>query len=108
MDITTASVLLSQRAALHHAHPIPARVRRAVWRRDHGMCQWPLDAGGVCGSTGRCELDHVEPRALGGPPTVANVRVLCDFHYHLAARRSFGGVSVDAAVESRRPGAALQ
>ncbi|WP_308197884.1 HNH endonuclease [Anaeromyxobacter oryzisoli] len=30
---------------------IPAAVKRAVWIRDGGRCQYPLDSGGICGST---------------------------------------------------------
>ncbi|HVO18492.1 MAG TPA: hypothetical protein VMU15_04505 [Anaeromyxobacter sp.] len=85
---------------------IPARVRREVWRRDHGMCQWPLEEGGTCGSQGRSALDPVEPRALGGPPTAANVRVLCDFHHDLAARRAFGDGVEGGAIGSPRRRAA--
>ena len=40
-------------------------VRRAVWQRDGGRCSWPLDSGGVCGSTHRLELDHVVPGRAG-------------------------------------------
>jgi len=94
----------TQPATVH----IPARVRRQVWRRDHGMCQWPLETGEICGSTTCCDQERVEPRALGGPPTAANVRVLCDFHNDLAARRAFGGTFVGGAIESRRRRAALQ
>jgi hypothetical protein len=56
---------------------VPAHVKRAVWARDGGRCQWPLDGGGTCGSTLRVEIDHVVPRALGGPSTVDNTRLLC-------------------------------
>lgn len=69
---------------------VPAHVKRAVWARDEGKCQWPLASGGTCGSTLRLELDHVIPKARGGPSTVENVRLLCDFHNDLAARRAFG------------------
>lgn len=44
---------------------VPAEVRRAVWARDEARCQWPVDAGGICGSTHRLELDHLRPRARG-------------------------------------------
>jgi hypothetical protein len=69
---------------------IPAQVRREVWRRDDGRCQWPLASGGVCGATHRLELDHLIPAARGGPPTVANLRILCRAHNQLAARLAFG------------------
>ena len=59
------------------ADHIPAHVKRAVWVRDGGRCQWPLASGGVCGSTLRVEFDHVEPRARGGPSAVDNIRLAC-------------------------------
>ncbi len=59
------------------ADHVTAAVKRAVWERDQGRCQWPLDGGGVCGSTTRLELDHVVPRGKGGPSTVENCRILC-------------------------------
>jgi hypothetical protein len=72
------------------SHPdatlVPADVRREVWKRDGGKCQWPMDAGGVCGSAHQPEVDHVVPKARGGPSTAANLRVLCRPHDILAAR----------------------
>jgi hypothetical protein len=69
---------------------IPAEVRRAVWTRDGGRCQWRMDGGGICGSTHRPELDHIRPKARGGPGTIGNLRVLCDRHNTLAARLAYG------------------
>jgi hypothetical protein len=57
---------------------VPAAVRREVWKRDGGKCQWKLASGEVCGSTLRVQLDHIVPRALGGPSTTDNTRCLCD------------------------------
>ncbi|HSN13082.1 MAG TPA: HNH endonuclease, partial [Anaeromyxobacteraceae bacterium] len=45
---------------------IPASVKRAVWIRDQGRCQYPLESGEICGSTYRLEFDHIQPQALGG------------------------------------------
>jgi len=72
------------------ADHVPAHVKRAVWTRDGGRGQWPLESGGICGSTLRVEFDHVIPRARGGPSTVANGRLLCAVHNQLAARRAYG------------------
>src|SRR5512133_3999845 len=49
---------------------VPAAVRREVFLRDEGKCQWPLADGGICGSTHRVELDHVVPVGRGGKATV--------------------------------------
>jgi len=56
---------------------VPAHVRREVWKRDRGCCQWRLDGGGICGSTFMVEVDHIVPRALGGLSTIENLRLLC-------------------------------
>jgi hypothetical protein len=80
---------------------LPAHVKRAVWTRDDGRCQWPLDAGGVCGSTLRVEFDHAVPRARGGPPTIENVRLLCRVHNDFAARRAFGEEWMDRFTRNR-------
>ena len=69
---------------------LPAEVKRAVWMRDQGRCQWPLAGGGICASTVRVELDHVQAWALGGETTVENLQLLCRFHNDLAAQQTFG------------------
>jgi 5-methylcytosine-specific restriction endonuclease McrA len=74
---------------------IPADVRRAVWARDGGCCSWPLDGGGRCGSTHLLELDHIDPWARFGEPTVANLRVVCRAHNMVAAKRVFGAACVE-------------
>jgi hypothetical protein len=74
---------------------VPAAIRRAVWKRDGGRCQHPLERGGVCGSTLRVQLHHIVPWAQGGPTTVANLRCACAFHNDLAAREAFGDEVMD-------------
>ena len=59
-------------AAAHEcANPrhVPAAVRREVFLRDEGKCQWPLADGEICGSTHRVELDHIVPVGRGGKAT---------------------------------------
>jgi hypothetical protein len=69
---------------------VPAAVKRAVWARDDGECQVPLDSGGICGSTLRLEIDHVPPLARGGASTVDGCRLLCRVHNQYAARQVYG------------------
>ena len=87
---------------------VAARVKRAVWERDGGRCQWPLESGGVCGSTLRLELDHIHPRALSGPSTVGNMRVLCKVHNDLAARKVFGEAWMDRFTRQAGKGGELE
>ena len=94
----------SRRAEVKRAqtNPRPARAghvtaaaKRAVWARDGGKCQWPMDGGGVCGSTTRLEIDHVVPRGKGGPSTVENCRLVCQAHNLEAARQVYGDEVID-------------
>ena len=73
---------------------IPASVRRAVWERDQDRCVWPLDGGGVCGSTHRLEIDHRLPHGLGGQPELGNLRLLCE-----RPQRAGGAAGVRGAVD---------
>jgi hypothetical protein len=75
--------------ALPRPH-VPAVVWRAVWERDQGRCVWPVDGGGVCGSTRRLQLDHVDGWALGADTTVDACRLLCATHNDLHARALYG------------------
>jgi len=81
---------------------IAAAVEREVRLRDQHRCQWPLDDGGVCGSTWRLELDHLVPVVHGGQATAANLRLLCAGHNRLAARRALGEPAAAARGRRRR------
>ncbi|MEI6225987.1 MAG: HNH endonuclease signature motif containing protein [Deltaproteobacteria bacterium] len=74
---------------------VPAKVKREVVKRDGGKCQWPTNDGGICGAEVRTEIDHVVPRARGGPSTVENCRVLCRAHNLEAAREAYGDEVMD-------------
>ncbi|HEX7623228.1 MAG TPA: HNH endonuclease, partial [Anaeromyxobacteraceae bacterium] len=75
---------------VHGRQPIPAAVRREVWKRDEGRCTWRGPDGQRCGSTWKVELDHLRPAALGGSSTVENLRILCRAHNTLSAEHAFG------------------
>jgi 5-methylcytosine-specific restriction endonuclease McrA len=78
---------------------------REVWIRDEGRCQFRLENGELCGSTHRLQFDHLHPVALGGEPTVANLRLACSAHNLLAARRVFGDALMDRYAPARASGA---
>jgi hypothetical protein len=82
---------------------IPAQVKRAVWQRDGGRCQWGTADGHVCGSTLRVEFGHRTPRARGGPATVENLRLVCSVHNGYEARLDFGDAHQDRYTRRRSP-----
>jgi hypothetical protein len=87
---------------------IPAAVRREVWIRDGGRCQFRLANGEICGSTRRLQFDHVHPFALGGESTARNLRLACAAHNLLAARRVFGDALMDRFAPPESSGSMLE
>ncbi|MBX3233450.1 MAG: HNH endonuclease [Labilithrix sp.] len=50
------------------------------------------------------EVDHRQPRALGGDGTIENVRILCRGHNRLAAAQTFGAEHITCKIEEARAG----
>jgi hypothetical protein len=69
---------------------IPTVVRRAVFERDGERCTYADAEGRRCNETHRLELHHLEPFALGGAHTAANITLRCHAHNALAAEDDFG------------------
>jgi hypothetical protein len=82
---------------------IPARVRRAVWRRDRGRCAFVGANGQRCTERAFLELHHREPYAIGGEATVANISLRCRRHNAYEAALGFESVggSAGTAVPAR-------
>ncbi len=72
----------------------PRAMRREVFERDGEQCTFLSDDGARCPSHGHLELDHIEPRALGGPNAASNLRVRCRAHNRLYAEQVFGRTHV--------------
>ncbi|HEY6100723.1 MAG TPA: HNH endonuclease, partial [Anaeromyxobacter sp.] len=85
---------------------IPAHVRREVMKRSGGRCEWVFENGERCNSTWQIEVDHLDPKALGGEATVERCRAACRPHNLLAARRVFGDAWMDRYAPSGRRAAA--
>ena len=69
---------------------IPAAVKRAVWFRDRGQCAFVSKGGRRCRERCFLELHHIQPFALGGESTVANIALRCRSHNALEAELVFG------------------
>jgi hypothetical protein len=75
-------------------------VRRAVWRRDLGRCAFTGTNGRRCREWAFLEFHHVEPHAVGGGPTVANVQLRCRRHNVHEARVYFEPLRAYTAIGS--------
>ena len=79
---TRASVLLEHDGHCHDEgrdHRTPnRRLRRALHRRDHGMCRFP-----GCGTTTWLHAHHIHHWTKHGPTDLANLLSVCGYHHRL-------------------------
>ena len=79
-----------RRATAAGSRHIPADVKRAVWLRDGGQCAFVARSGRRCRERAFLEFHHVEPYAIGGEATAANLSLRCRAHNLHEAERPFG------------------
>jgi hypothetical protein len=70
----------SSRGTAPGSRAISARVRRAVWLRDHGRCVFKGAGGRICNARAFVEFHHLDPHGVGGEPTVGNIELRCSAH----------------------------
>jgi hypothetical protein len=75
--------------------------RRAVVERDGLRCAWHGPDGRRCDARAWLEVDHVQPRGLGGASDTRNLRVLCRSHNQRAAELAYGQQHVRRAMQCR-------
>jgi 5-methylcytosine-specific restriction endonuclease McrA len=102
--IVTASPTVARKVQSGPSRYVPAAIRRAVWKRDVGRCTYVDHEGNCCKQTHFLQLDHRLPYALGGVPTLENLRLRCAAHNLLHAEQIYGSyrMAVAAAQRSKR------
>jgi hypothetical protein len=81
---------------------VPVAVRKEVWNRDGGCCTFVGSAGRPCNSRHQIQLHHLDPFAMGGRATAANLTLRCRVHNHHAAEQDYGADHIARKVASRR------
>ncbi len=76
--------------------------RREVWARDAERCTYVDAEGNRCPARGLLELDHIDPKALGGSDEAANLRLRCRVHNRLHAEQVFGRAHVEERIHLRQ------
>ena len=87
-----------QSAATTAAFPsrhIPAPIRRAVYQRAGGRCEFVDEKGRRCAERGCLESDHVDGFARTRMHSVDVVRLLCRGHNAHAAEQLYGRVYME-------------
>jgi hypothetical protein len=79
------------------AKSLTPSTRNAVLKKSGGQCEYrESKMGHRCASRHFLEIDHIQPRALGGTNVPDNLRVLCRTHNLLVAERVFGREKIEA------------
>jgi 5-methylcytosine-specific restriction endonuclease McrA len=87
------------RAASTRSRHIPAEVKRVVWQRDAGRCQF-VGTQGRCVETGFLEYHHIVPYADGGQTTADNLELRCRAHNGYEAEL-WSGVAATPSMRER-------
>jgi hypothetical protein len=81
---------------------ISSATRREVFARDGEQCTYADEQGRRCSSRAFLELDHITPRAHGGPDDASNLRVTCRAHNRLHAELVLGRKCVERGIHFRQ------
>lgn len=77
------------------AEHIPSSVRKYVWERDGGICQY-------CGDAAEA-IDHIYPKSLGGKSVPSNLALACETCNSMLNNRVFANIDEKRAwIWSRR------
>ena len=71
------------RSHKNHTRYIPAPIKRQVYLRDQGRCQYP-----GCNANRYLQYDHIKPFTLGGQSTFQNLQLLCSAHNRFKGAKS--------------------
>jgi 5-methylcytosine-specific restriction endonuclease McrA len=69
---------------------ISAELKRQIWKRDHGRCQFKSPDGKLCGSQFALQIDHILPVAWNGQTVLNNLQLLCRTHNQFKALMQLG------------------
>lgn len=69
---------------------IPTALKRGVWMRAEGQCEFHAVTSDRCNSKQALEFDHIVPRTHGGNDVSENLRLLCRAHHRLVTTEVFG------------------
>jgi 5-methylcytosine-specific restriction endonuclease McrA len=80
---------------------VPVETERAVWERYNSQCSFVDGEGRRCAERRFLTLEHRKPFALGGPPTLENLCLLCNAHNLESARQVFGEPHIETKIRAK-------
>jgi hypothetical protein len=101
-DGAEATAAAAKQSVKPHNKSITPRTRRIVLREGSCTFKNPV-TGKICGSRHKVQVDHIQPRVLGGDNHPKNLRALCATHNQLMAERILGPSAANSWRKYQRP-----
>jgi hypothetical protein len=89
-ELTSANLFDGDQEAAQNSRYIPSELKRQIWKRDDGRCQFISADGKTCGSRFALEIDHIVPVAWDGKTELKNLQLLCRTHNCFKALSQLG------------------
>lgn len=81
LEGTTVTQIVQRPKVKIKTRYISEKVKRQIWQRDHGGCQYrDAETGRICNSRYQLQIDHIQRFSEGGGNDVENLRLLCRAH----------------------------
>lgn len=78
------------------------QTRQELWKKADSSCEFVDEqTDRRCSSRFALEIDHSTPLAMGGTNDISNLRLLCQVHNGLMARRWFGDEKIDREIHKK-------
>ena len=72
---------------------IPAPIRRILFQRSKGRCEFISENGTRCNSRHQVQIDHIKPFSLGGSNELDNLQSCCRLHNSYLA--TLAGIGIE-------------
>ena len=77
--LTDEKVPTSEKGCVNSRY-IPIEIRKQVFKRSGGLCEYIGITGHRCESHHQLEIDHIKPWSQGGTNGIENLRYICRWH----------------------------
>jgi hypothetical protein len=86
---------------LKNSRYVPVEIKRKLWSRSQGKCEFKHNNGKVCGSRNLLQVDHIYPFSFGGTTEMNNLRMVCAHCNQLSARQMGIGIETTSYLKTK-------
>ena len=103
MKSSAPQILLGGAPESRRSAWVSAKVKALALAKAGYSCKFAGEDGHRCASRLALQLDHIVPRAHGGPGSIDNIQVLCRAHNIRKAEHDMGALFIQEKIKKSRP-----